>query len=282
MAIHVIIGKGNLGCDLEIELRAVKGNQVFMLSPSAGFQWPRDHQKLMDLSPDVVWVTAGSGSVEKAHTHDGLQSTIETHTYLPISLALSLPNKVGLVVFSSDYAASEADPGNPARHNQRARSLYACSKVWMEHGLITLKRSKTAIVRVGSLYGIHFPDRTFPGKIIMKYPHPCEVQLPANLIAPTPTDWAAGIAAKNMDKLFSSEGTTVHHLAPFGNTNITGFAKRILGKDYNIVSKGFDQMRPQFSSLGCSLTNVKSPWHDLWDARARQFRSALSLESAGP
>ncbi len=192
---------------------------------------------------------------------------------MPVSIALLLPKDIRLVVFSSDYAADEGDPSATAKVNPRPRSLYACTKIWMEQALTTLKRPNTCVVRVGTLYGEHFQDRCFPGKLKANYPQPGEVLLPQNLVTPTPTRWAAKMMVDNMAKLFSEQGTLVHHLAPIGNVPVGMWGRKILGPGYNILSKGFDSNRPHFSNLGCSIAKPNATWEQLWE----QYLQAQSV-----
>ena len=278
MAVHVIIGKGNLGLDLQDVLDTRK-NTVHLWTRSEGFKWPEDVDKLRALKPDCVWITAGGGSVEHANTYAGLREIIDTHVYLPMSISQGIEDSTRLVVFSSDYVVDEGCTQNPARQVRKPRSRYAYSKAWMEQGLTGFKRPWTSIVRVGSLYGMHYPERCLPGKIIMRNPTPTTLSLPCNFITPTPTDWIANKLVQHYDSgLFSKDGVLVHHCAPLGQVSVQGFGQRILGQGngYNVESKGWDDARPHYSNMGCSLGKPGSWWHDLWEERAPSFRDALA------
>ncbi len=276
---NVIIGKGNLGVDLKKELNS-HGKEVVLLSASDGFKWPDDLKKLREMKPTCIWVTAGAGSVDQCATMVGFGEALDTHVYLPMSLALAMPD-VKIVAFSSDYAADEADMHATGRSNPRPKSLYAASKVWMEQGFVFLARPNTCVVRVGSLYGDAFPERCLPGKLKKNYPNPQEVKLPQNLICPTPTWWAAHMLVRNQHKLFSEQGFLLHHLAPVGNCTVIQWARKILGPGYTFVPTGFDKNRPSFSQLGCSLSKPGATWEMLWEQHLRRAQNGQGRKTSG-
>lgn len=279
---NIIIGKGNLGVDLQVALKDRSVNSV-MESAGQGFEWPESEPHILSQKPECIWVTAGKGSVESAKDPWNLEDSLKTHTFLPISMALALPKEIRLVFFSSDYVADEADTTCTAKSNPRPRSLYACTKMWMEQGITMMKRPNTAIVRVGTLYGHHFPERCFPGKLKLNYPRPGEVFLPQNLVTPTPTWWAARMLVQNAGKLFSDQGTLVHHLAPIGNIPVVNWGRKILGQGYEVFSKGFDASRPHYSNLGCSLGKPNTTWEKLWEQHQhQQAQNAVGHRVSGP
>lgn len=270
---HAVIGKGNLGLDLQSALkdRGIDSD----LYTKDNFEWPESTPHFRQKKYDCVWIAAGRGSVHDSKDAWGLQRQLETLTFLPVSMALELPKSSKLVVFSSDYAADEADMMALGRSNPRPKSLYACTKVWMEQGLTFLKRPGTSIVRVGSLYGHHYPERTFPGKLKKNFPKPCDVFLPQNMVTPTPTWWIAQMLVDNFARIFSDQGTTTHHLAPVGNCTIVQWGRLILGEGYNVMTKGFDQERPSFSKLGCSIAKPNVTWLELWERHLQQAQSGV-------
>jgi len=259
MAKHVIVGKGNLGMDIMLEAKKL-GHSAVMLTQSAGFKFPESMPYVQELKPDYVWITSGAGSVEAAKKN--FAQVVETHLTMPMKFLEMMPSHVNICLFSSDYVSDEDDPSNPNRCTQKPRSLYALSKLWMEQAVKMVGRPNTAVVRVGSLYGAHFPERGLPGKLHSRFPTPCEVQLPLNYVVPTTTNWIAEVLLRNTTKLFTNT-PTMHHCAPLGGTTVMSWGKRILGEGYTVNSKGFDYDRPLHSGLGCTL-EVPPRWEDLW------------------
>lgn len=261
MGLHVIIGKGNLGCDLQIALDKA-GHDARLLTPSEGFEWPEDEPHIHSLAPECIWIAAGFGSIDQCKNDP--MGAIQTHTIMPMEIADAMP-ETRLVVFSTDYVANESDPNAPSKSVLRPKSLYACSKLWMEQGLYMLNRPLTTIVRVGSLYGSHFPEKTFPGKLVKNHPKPCQVHLPQNWVVPTPTWWIAERLASQYHRLFNEKGPITHHVAPAGGCTILQWGRKVLGEDYNIASRGFDDLRPAYSKLGYSLGGHVETWDQLWE-----------------
>jgi dTDP-4-dehydrorhamnose reductase len=252
----VIIGRGNLGLDLAQALTIV-GHNVEILSRSTGYNWRTGHPSLKDA--DYVWVTAGHGSVDAAANDP--EGCFDTHMHMPLKLAMTLPQDTRLICFSSDYAASESQPWSPGMTNVAPRSLYATSKIAMELGLKSLGRKNTFCVRVGSLYGSHYPERCFPGRILQRFPKPCKVMMPMNRTSPTPTPWIANVLSRH---LYMFQGDfRVFHCGPKGMVSVVTWAKIVLGDQYEIESKGFDQTRPLVANLQCSFENPPE-WEELW------------------
>lgn len=258
---HVIIGKGNIGTDLKLDLER-HGMSAVILTRSEGFEYPRDFTRILDMDPECVWVPAGAGSVSEAKHN--FEDVVRTHVLMPLDLLRKLPPKVGVVLFSSDYAADESYPSDPTRSSPSPRSLYAMTKIWMEQGARLISRPNGKVIRVGSVYGRHFYDKTFPGKLHDRFPNPCTVELPSNMVVPTPSEWISQVLVRNYQKLMSSQDV-VHHVAPRGCISVHQWGKKILGEDYKIQVKGVDVERPTGSALGCTLEDPPH-WEDLWNS----------------
>jgi dTDP-4-dehydrorhamnose reductase len=256
---HVVIGRGNVGLDL-YELLTSKGHKVVIMTRSTGFSWPESLDQIKAHNPECVWVCAGAGSVESCKRD--FDNAVSTHVTMPIGLVRGLPPQVKLVIFSSDYAANEDDGSNTEKINHNPRSLYAATKVWLEQAFKFHNRPNSCIVRIGTVYGKHLYDKTFPGKVHSRYPNPSSATFPVNWVCPTPSKWIADVLVRNYDRLFKTPAVT-HHVAPKGGVTVTSWAKMILGEGYIIESKGFDQERPLSSNLGCSLETAPE-WRDLW------------------
>lgn len=280
MGLHVIIGKGNLGIDLQQALDKV-GHDARLLTASDGFEWPESwpafhHAPYKEV--ECVWVAAGKGSVESAMDPHDMEDMLKTHFLLPVGLATTLPKHVRLGVFSTDYVADEGDAKYPMKHTAKPRSVYAAMKIGMEKAIYATKRPLTTIFRVGSLYGGHFPERTFPGKVAARHPNPGEVTLPQNWVTPTPSWWVAeklAEQAKNVqgDLLFQTRGPLTHHIAPAGGCTVLQWARAILGDRYTFKSRGFDDSRPAFSNLGLSFSSDPRTWQELWAEHLVRYKT---------
>lgn len=261
---HIVIGKGNLGMDLAKAL-TLRGHQVKIFTKSEGFEWPESEPAIRNLDPSHVWVTAGHGSVNECNAD--FSGALATHVALPMDLARILPNNVRIGTFSTDYVAHPEVKHREDRAIQVPQTLYAQSKLWMEQGLKNLRRPLIAVFRVGSLYGNHLPEKTFPGRLKAKYPAPCELNLPDNIVVPTPTWWIAQKIVENLDLCFDRDKLRMHHVAPMGNVTTRGWGQLILGEGYRIHSSGIDPLRPAHTGLGCSFDRAnKTTWKELWDS----------------
>ncbi len=267
MAKHIIIGKGNLGLDLQSALdKAGHDARLFTRSGNGanGWEWPECAPMFLSEHKDTecVWVAAGGASVSHCEDVWSLPEATESLFELPVGLALELPARIRLVLFSTDYAIEEVDPA-PARHTQAPRSIYAVIKIAMEQAIWSTRRPQTTIVRVGSLYGSHFPERTFPGKLAINNPHPGEVQVPRNFITPTPTWWIAEKMVASYEQLFGPFPRT-EHLAPRKGCTLMEWAQAVLGPGYKVKSGPYDERRPRFSQIGMSFSSDSRTWLDLW------------------
>lgn len=264
---HLILGAGNLGLDLR-EAVAKSGQEAALLGP--GWRFPDDGIKeIIYQNPDVVWCTVGAGSVAQAK--QDFRPFLELHVNLPLLLMQALPDTAQIVLFSTDYVAHPASLASPTMRNRFPRSLYAMSKSWMEDLAVMrcpepLTR-RVRVIRVGSLYGHHRPEKTFPGRLLASYPKPDTLHLPQNLVTPTPTAWLAEFIVRHLDTVFE-DTSVVHHCAPLGNISVLNWGKRILGEEYKIFSKGFDPERPRESNLQCSFA-FPPQWQELWEKYGR-------------
>lgn len=261
MSCHAIIGRGNLGLDLQKVLEQ-RGETVHVLTRSEGFHWPHSLEDLKKLEPDYIWITAGGGSVESAQRDFG--GTVATHTSMPLEIMRSFHDNVKIILFSSDYCANEEFPNDSFKRTTKPRSLYAMSKIWMEEGFEFLNRPNTCIIRVGSLYGKWYYQRSFPGKLVQRYPEPEKIVLPTNIVVPTLTAWVAEVVVKHVDFLMMSPTKKIYHCAPKGNISVLNFGRMILGAGYQFESRGIDPSRPEKSGLGCNFFEDAPNWEELW------------------
>lgn len=252
---HLIIGAGNLGTDIFLALK--DKNQSARLG------------RLLHVSKnhyDYIWCCAGAGSVEAAKSD--IAKTLDTHVTLPADMMQGMDPKTKLIFFSSTYCASEEKPENPQFQVDTPRSLYAYSKCFMERLILAHKQPNVACVRIGTLYGNHRPEKTFPGK--MKALPKGQHIMPRNVVSPTPTWWLAEYLIRNLDHLFG--GYPIHHVSPQGFVPTHTWAKMILGEQYTILDGDFDRERPPAAVIDCTLAERPPSWVDLWNDKRNQFR----------
>lgn len=267
---HLILGAGNLGLDLFLTLSKTKDHLPVVMSKSNGLDvlnFKHLMRHITDNSYDCVWYAIGGGSIQESK--DDYNKAHYLNCTLPIYLADSLPENTKLVVFSTDYVASESEWNNPKRSVFQPRSLYAQSKLECETYIKHSSRPNTCIARVTSLYGVHKPDKTFPGKILKNFAfNENQISLPENHVTPTPTPWLAKVLLRGMDQLFSPTKTLVHHVAPNGSVSVNDWAKFVLegikSHYYFTDQEHYDEERPPFSALGCSLDLHNFHWYDLF------------------
>lgn len=273
---HLILGAGNLGKDLLLELNKKPGVCPEILSQSRGVgfsEYAFLFEEIRKRKPAVLWVTVGGGSVPEAkigtETHPRSRYLNEI---LPGTLNEDIPASCKVVFFSTDYVADENDPMNPRAHSDNFRSEYAKQKFQMEQWILSQNKPNRSIVRVTSLFGIHKPERTFPGKVLLNYVGKNNrIGLPKNRVTPTPTRWLASVLSNNFECLFSEKGSTIHHCAPKGNVSVREWGEEILKKHRDISDfqnlneiNNFDLERPINSNLGCSFTETHH-WLELWN-----------------
>lgn len=267
MALHVVVGNGNLGCDLQIALdKAGHEARLYSKSLSGGqnWEWPESAINFEVGSwkhADTVWCCAGGYSVGQCEDEWSLPDAVESLFELPVGMALALPPEMKLVVFSTDYVVDEHNPA-PGGHGP-AKSVYAAIKIAMEEAILSMKRPNTLIVRVGSLYGAHFPERTFPWKVKANHPLPGEVLVPRNFVTPTPTWWVADKLVEFHKQLFG-RFPRVEHMAPYKGCTLAEWAQAVLGPKYAVKSGDYDAKRPRFSQIGMSFSSGAPTWLELW------------------
>lgn len=274
---HVIIGKGNLGVDIELAAKAV-GHEAHMFTSSEGFEWPKSAPAIKELQPDYLWVAAGYGSVEQCKANP--QKAFETHLQLPLGLIRDMGDNTKIGLFSTDYAADDSEPDNANKINSKPKSMYAFTKIAMEMAVKLTARPNVSVFRVSSLYGGNYPHKTFPGKLMMKYPKPAEVFLPQNFIAPTSTKWIANTIIDSLPILFSPAMALFHNCAASGGTTVMNFGRKILGEEYTFNSNGMDWNRPSYSSIGCSFMQAPT-WEQMWEANREAFSRSLRSPVGG-
>lgn len=271
---HLILGAGNLGHDLLDTLR--RGHQeAWLFAPdldgSTGmFQGFFSYPNSIDCLPtdedddSVIWCCVGAGSVDGAK--EDFNRYIDLHVGLPSLLIQNAPPKTHLIFFSTDYVASEMLSSDPDRATIAPKSLYAYSKLWMEQLIIASARPRTVAIRVGTLYGNHRPERTFPGKLKATAHDLTPLEIPINRVTPTPTWWLAEILAERWQDLFAQDRLPIHHLAPTGNVSTMSWARMFMPDKFKIKPAGTDPERPGVSYLGCTIPGYCAPtWDYFWN-----------------
>jgi hypothetical protein len=271
---HVILGAGNLGKDLLLELNKIPGACPEILSQSRGTSFSEYKNLFAEIksrAPSVLWVPVGGGSVQESKAPSVYrQKSLYLNEHLPIALNEDVPTACRIVFFSTDYAANETEPGNPLLQSENPRSEYAKQKIRMEKTILEANKPNRAIVRVTSLYGIHKPEKTFPGKILRNFTNRFDkIVLPVNRVTPTPTRWLASVLSQNLNALLCEKKTLIHHCAPNGNVTVAEWGRLVLDgvRDLRDVARDdcrIDEERPPFSALGCSFTAVHH-WYELWN-----------------
>lgn len=290
---HLILGAGNLGISLASELQG-EGSDAVIASKNSG-HIPVDVLNQNDLRAlilsaewESIWYAVGGLSVKESSENPDLAMAI--HRRVPREILTSISRKTKLVFFSTDYVADEVnEPANPEKRTLAPRSDYARIKIEFEKDVIERSnRPNTAIVRVGSLYGPHRPEFTFPGRILKAFgTTDVRIRLPSNLITPTPTAWVARMLKAYMGSLFSPLGARTHHCAPAGNCSVKDWAKLVLSglRDPGafLPDEFYEDSRPHFSAMGLSFSDANAHWHDLWlqHFQLSQYLAKSPAEAAG-
>lgn len=261
MSRHIVLGSGNLGLDLAEEIIR-RGDTVEIISRSNGFNYPTTLPTARLCSASYVWCTVGAGSVEAAKQDFTRQ--IDLHLRLPVELAQKLPEDVTLICFSSDYVSEIAmDP----------RSLYAHGKRFMEIALDQTRRKKLRVYRVGSLYGVHKPWETFPGKIYASHLKG-QVRVNRNPCRPTPTAW---LAKELLEDLNNRQHPWTIQMAPGVVTDHYEWSKAILPGEILEESKP-DHERPlRLEEVGYG--DNRPTWDRLWSEYGPPVMEALKREA---
>lgn len=289
---HLIFGAGNLGLDIKQCLDLNTISEVHMVSRSNGYEIgsPKVIEEVLNrIDPDVVWYCIGGGSVEEAkQEHPLANESWRFNLNIPTLLNELVKPHVKLIVFSTDYVADEDRPKSTFVRG-KIRSTYAQLKSLMEQKIIYSGRPGTSIIRVGSLYGRHKPERTFPGKILSRFAEGTEVlKFPSNIVVPTPTEWLANMLIGRMEELFynSNHCPAVEHCAPSGGVSVKDWAKFVLrgyrGDEAFTRSEFYDEERPLFSNLGCSFSDCTMPhWYQLFQTYFTPWEYYKRPESQG-
>lgn len=249
MAKHLIIGKGNLGMDLALQIRA-EGSEARIVA--RGEAMPHAH------GIDYVWCAAGSGGPKPQISVDQWRDL----TVLPLQMLERYPT-ANHVFFSSHYLNND-----PQGH----RSDYAAAKAALE--ALGHRRKNVKVVRIGSLYGLHQPERTFPFKLLKNLTSdqcPHHIEIPQNRVTPTPTDWLAKKLVGEYSKII--HGQTV---GPSGATSVASWAREVMRLNNlsymsQYVKEVTDQSYPESSG---SLCYTEESWETLWDRRCFDFTDA--------
>lgn len=268
---HLVIGAGNLGIDLASELSARNG-QVHLVSQSSGGFDVNNADAVVSLIRrnryDCIFYCVGYGSVAETELQPAESRAI--HVTIPALISEERLAGSRFCYFSSDYAADERRPDSPLYVAQPPRSDYAALKIEAEQ-LIMKAGRRTTVMRVGSLYGTHKPERTFPGKIFRVFGFGNDlIRLPQNLVTPTPTLWLAAMIVESLDWMFDDRGAAIHHCAPRGNVSVRDWA--ILTLDgmrhhtHFLKDEWYDDKRPHMSNLGCTFAANNWHWHEVWKA----------------
>lgn len=273
---HAIFGAGNLGLDLQHELRRQHRVDASIFSMLNGFD-VRDLAAVTRVLErgrfDVVWWCVGAG-VQDHHRWARLEEEESRLTLatIPACVAEVAPPETALVFFSSADAADESFPTAYHKVNQTPRSELAQIRVDFERWMFRAARARTAIVRLGDLYGLHKPDLTFPGAVLRAYGFGPRsggtIKLPQNLTTPTPSLWAAERLVRYLGRLLDDHGPRTHHLAPRGAVSYLDWAKFVLaglrGDDGFSRAEFYDDERPTHAMLDCSFTTENWGWHEVW------------------
>lgn len=281
---HAIIGAGNLGLDLRAEIIRQTDGGVEVLTRSRDFD-VEEVGALEDVAAadfDYIWYCVGYGSVQEAMIYPNKAHYI--HVTAPEILATKKSPETKLMVFSSDYAADEDSPY--ATHWSRSpRSVYAKMKIDMEKLVMRLAKPNVTVMRVGSLYGYHKPQTTFPGKVLERFAFSeIPLRFPSNYVTPTSSLWAAATIIGNLGRVFDGSGPMLHHCAPDGNVPVVDWARLVLkglrdGREFD-EEMFLDLARPTMSRLGCTFAKHGWHWTDVWNAyfRRRWFTSKSHLD----
>lgn len=230
---HLVLGNGNLGIDLALSLDRHGYAVDFPQDKHHPASFKNDHH-------DVVWCAAGAGG-----PGGSAQAHFETHLMLPVALAEFAPK---LILFSTAYL--NRDP-------EGVFSDYSMSKSFMERAMA--QRENVRCLRVGSLYGVHRPLRTFPGKILELESKGLLRKSAQNVVTPTPTEWLADelVETKVWESFDSVKSGS--NIAPMGCCPISEWIEMIC------PGKSLPSFRDDSYPLASSASVVTGPhWRLLW------------------
>jgi len=266
MTKHVIIGAGNLGASLAISL---SDKNPSMYDRKILEIFPQFLRHLRQDPPDFLWWCIGGGYKRNLDEELSRRLSVE----MPLELLDQVSPSTSLAFFSSADCVDSSYPEDPRkRNNSPARTVFAKYKGQLEGIIMSRRRPRTAVVRVSEIYGTHRPLDTFPGRLLSTAWPDQPLIFPSNEITPTPSDWLAEVLVKCLSEgLFSEEGETFHHAAPWGSVSTLQWAKMIFDSTKpNKARVSFiervcwNDKRPRASALGCSLPLKVDHWSTLW------------------
>ncbi len=279
---HLIVGAGNLGVDIGLRLAGEPGgvNEVVFAGRRQGLDCTDFSALLRLVTPvpyDYIWWCVGGWSVEqfKADAEQGHKVMYAA----PRLVAQYAHPRSRLMFFSTDYCAHEEHMARPDLQVQVPTSEYAEVRKDLESFIAKYRRPHTAVFRLGSLYGAHHPQNTFPGKVLARHgAGTARIDIPLNDVTPTSTKWAAAMVCHNRELLVSEEGPKRHHLAPRGNVALRDWAKMLLhglrGHRAFDETPWVDTARPAATCLGTSWMRQNPHWNEVW---GRDYRRELYL-----
>lgn len=276
---HAIFGAGNLGLDLHHELRRQLKVDASLFSLVNGFD-VRDLGAVERVVArgrfDCLWYCVGAGGEEVREARVNEPETRYVLSTVPGVISELAPPETALVFFSSLDAAHDETTHDPRRMCLHPRSELAQMRIDLERFIFQRQRPRTAVVRLGSLYGLHKPEQTFPGQVLKHYGFgprlPESIKLPHNGTTPTPTLWAAALLISRLDLLFDEQGPKTSHLAPEGQVGYRDWAAFVLDglRPASVFKRApwFNPELPLFGGLGCSLSDARyargSHWLEVW------------------
>lgn len=247
---HIILGAGNLGQDLALELEGA-GHEVKLLKRE-DFSYPRHNVGYIGyyddhFNADVIWNCIGCGSVnEGINTFSGQFSVSAGLTQ---KLVKFFPDKT-VITFSSDYA-------------REPKSLYGLNKKFQDQLVEFLQGQGASIrsIRVTGLYGSHFPEKGLPLKLLKNNYEKDYVDFPSNKVCLTPTDWLAERIVKDLDLILSEK--KIFSIAPAQPVQVRRIAILMLeevgecldGLKKKYGTKGFDTSRPSAPIMDHNLAH---------------------------
>lgn len=269
----IVLGSGNLGTDLvqQAPSSAAVSTMLKLRYLCETAERARALANDLNHTPDLthVFYCIGGGSVKEAK--EDFARSAWLNAGLPMFLVERLRPSIHLVLFSSDYAACEVRPGDPIAQGT-PRSAYALCKQSLETAVRLNGRKNTLIIRVGTLYGEHHPDRTLMYRLIRALSYGSKA-LSTNLITPTPTRWLAKQVWDAVSVMAWGMPPQYAHCAPSGNVPVYEFA-RILSRQWlpNVETPKAgapDLERPLVSRLENTLTHDATDWLSLWSDESK-------------
>lgn len=254
---HTIIGTGNLGHDLLTKISAHKRDDVTVCKHRFNGM-ARDQDciaELVSTEPDVIWCTVGAGGPSKDPS--AFVRQLQSHVILPWQLMHAFRGKkTKLVLFSTHYL--NQDPYGLC-------SEYARTKQIMEE---VCADRHVVIVRVGSLYGMHRPENTLPGKIVRRALAGEPISGVLNTVSPTPTAWLAKSLVE--DRAWDLP-TGIYTAGPGDGCRVSDWVRVILRTFGAVEGHVPPSLPPSGEDMAYPIYSVNEDhrgpsWRDLWDA----------------